>query len=106
VKEFPGNAHILGAVFDPSGAEGLDVHFNDGEVLRLRWFTAVDASIYGQEDGWSAEIVACITSQRGGRFHPGKGLDFKESDVVAVRDPWAGKALYSRGTTEPGRAQT
>ena len=98
-----GKAHRLGTVFESVETAGVDVQFSDGEVLRLRSFVALDVSVYGQVDGWSAEIVACISSRRGRLFRPGNGIDFQESDVVAVQDPVRGQVLYSRNLNSPGR---
>ena len=98
------NLHRLGAILDSCGADGFDVHFLDGEGFRLRSFTAVDASIYGLGDQWSAEMVACITSQRRSLFRSGQRLDFVESDVVAIHAPSAGGVLYCRNLPTPGAA--
>lgn len=98
-----GNHHCLGTVFNASGAEGLDVQFDDGEKLRLRSFTPIDSSIYRKGDSWSAEIVVCIVCERGTVFRPGIGLDFSEANVVTVNDPLTGNDLYQRGQFAPTR---
>jgi hypothetical protein len=105
VKDSSGGAHCLGAVFDASGAAGLDLLFDDGEVLRLRSFAAVDASIYGKGNLWSAAIVRCIVCKRGWSFRPGIGLDFSEEDVVTIKDPLTNDFLYQRDRVTPARPQ-
>ena len=94
-----GNAHKLRHVFELSGERVFSVSFIDGEVFRLRRFSIVDHSVYGNSDKWCAEVVEAVSARHPDfkRLHkPGNGLDLLESDIASIRDDETGQLVHKR----------
>jgi hypothetical protein len=86
-------------VFDVSGGRVFCVSFKDGQVFRLRQFSIIDHSVYGDSDRWCAEVVEAVSGGHPDfkRLHrPGNFLDLLESAIASIRYDETGQLVYGR----------
>jgi hypothetical protein len=86
-------------VLELSGERVLRISFVDGEVFRLRNFSIVDHSVYGDPDKWCAEVVEAVSGSHPDfkRLHrPGNFLDLVESDIATIQDDKTDQLLHER----------
>jgi hypothetical protein len=96
----PRNRHRLRHLFELSGGRVLRVALSHGDIFKLKAFSIVDCSIYGDEDMWSATVVAPVSGSHpdfARLFHAGSGVDFVERDVAEVVDDETGVVLHRNG---------
>ena len=78
----------------PNGQELL-VEFACGDVLGLKDFEMVDASIYGRSDLCVGDVVSQFKCDDK-LYRIGSGIEFSLNDVVSATDTVSGQVLYHR----------
>jgi hypothetical protein len=97
----PTAAHQFGDLFRGDDSRVLRVSFSDGAVFRLRGFSVIDPSIYGDADKWMASVEEAIAGHHPDfrRLFPvGSSLDFVESDITEILDEGTGDTLFTRAS--------
>ena len=93
----PTATHRFRALFEADDSRVFRITFCDGDIFRLRLFSVVDPSIYGDADKWTAEVVEPVRGRHPKfekLFHSGSGVDFVESDITEIFDETLQKVVY------------
>ena len=88
-------AHRFGTLF--SGDSVLRITFADGDIFRLRDFSTVHPTIYGDADKWTATVVEPVSGRHPKfekLYRSGSGVDFVEKDIAEIFDETLQKIVY------------
>ncbi|HEV2046735.1 MAG TPA: hypothetical protein VGQ95_09070 [Chthoniobacterales bacterium] len=91
----PRAAHRFASLFATNGV--LRITFRDGDIFRLRDFSVVNPTIYGDADRWTSTVVEAVHGKHPdfARLHrPGGGLDFNERDISEIFDESSSTSLF------------
>ena len=88
-------SHRFTSLFATDGV--LRISFRHGDIFRLRDFSPVNPTIYGDADGWTATVVEAVRGHHpdfARLYRPGSGLDFFERDIAEIIDESSSTPLF------------
>jgi hypothetical protein len=91
----PRAVHRFASVFATDRV--LRITFRHGDIFRLRDFSVVSPTIYGDADRWTATVVEAVRGDHpdfARLYRPGFGLDFNEKNISEIFDESSSTPLF------------
>jgi hypothetical protein len=90
-------SHRYACLLDASEDRVFRVTFTNGDIFRLRQWSQIAPSTYGDPDGWCATVVEIVRASEPKKkrlFRPGSGVDILESDISEIFDEANGSIVH------------